>query len=115
MARRRKGFLDLVEVNQTLARVQTTLPSLLDDLQEETEDFMEFESLIVSLHTFSMWLRRVRVLTTEALAPARLHLSSLANEIISSLKLAEARSLSPRLRASLASLGKLALTLSRRP
>lgn len=117
MARRRKGFqpTDLGEVNQILTRIQTTLPVLLEDLGDETEELPEFGPLVVSLHTFSMWLRRIRLLTDETQAAARLHILSLVDELFYALKEPRARRLDIQLRARLASLSKLLISLSRRP
>jgi len=113
MARRRRGFQDLTQVNQILGQLIKILPTLEREVSEETEHDQVFGDLVASLHVLRMWLARIQVLTPQGLAAARLRFGGIVDIVYQTLKVPKVSALDPNLRVRLATLGKLLLSLSK--
>lgn len=114
MARHKSAFSNLLQVNESMEALLRTLPLVVDQISEETEEHPGLSTLVLSLQTLLMWVRRRRSLEERDLPSARLRFGSVADIILDELQSEEARALSPSLRKSLAMLGKLFLSLKTR-
>ncbi len=115
MSRHKRSEFELAHVNEELRLLRRELPILERDLSEETEDLLdvpeEFQTLLVSLETFRLWMLRKPFLQPEDQRSAFSRIHGVVDAVMDALR--QNLTIGTPLRRRLAAFGKVLLGVAK--